>query len=135
MKQANSRIILLLAVFLFLFGCATQRIQENRIRFESTIPICNNEQDCQEKWNAAQVWVAKNCGMKIQIATNSIIETYNPTGGTTRLAARVIREPIGSGTYKIVINTWCDNIFGCFPDAWDAAINFNEYVGRFGSKR
>jgi hypothetical protein len=136
MKKTRFETISLMIIFVFLIGCATtQRIQEKRDIFRSTIPFCHNEPDCKEKWSAAQVWVAQNCGMKIQIATDSIIETYNPVPrGTTNLAARVIKEPLGGGKYRIVVTTWCDNMFGCHPDTWDAAINFNEYVGRFGTK-
>lgn len=113
---------------LWLSGCATMGDnQAKKQLFNSTIPVCHSEQECAAKWGAAQIWVAQNCGMKIQICTDSIIETYNST--SMRLAARVIKEPAGGGTYRILIRTWCGNIFGCSPNAWNAAINFNRYVG------
>lgn len=131
MLYAKRLALSLLVISLLLSGCTTtQQIKAKRMRFQETIPVCLNEQDCKEKWAAAQVWVARNCGMKIQIATDTIIETYNSTDQSTRLAARVLKEPIGNGKYRIVINTWCDNLLGCFPNTWDAAIDFNEYVGR-----
>lgn len=136
MKRNHFKAIFLMIVFILMMGCATsQQIQGKKDIFQQTIPYCYDESDCKEKWSAAQVWVAQNCRMKIQVATDSIIETYNPVPrGTTNLAARVLKEPVGGGKYRIIITTWCDNMFGCHPDTWDAAINFNEYVGRFGTK-
>ena len=129
--------LILFCGLLFLSAGCIGEIQAQRqamvSRLYETIPTCENEQDCKEKWNAAQAWIATNCGMKIQIATDTIIETYNPTGGSTRLAARAIKEPLGDGKYRIVINVWCDNFLGCFPDALESAVDFNQYVGRFGS--
>ena len=118
-----------------LSGCAgmKQRMAERKREFQQTIPRCSTEKQCSEMWSAAQVWVAKNCRMKIQVATDSIIETYSPTGkhNSTNLAASVTKEPLGDDKYKIVIRTYCKNLFGCVPDSYDSALEFNEYVGSF----
>lgn len=121
---------LLIALFT-LSGCAAQmqQAQENRERFERNIPTCEGEEDCRAKWEAAQVWVTKNAGYKIQNATSVLIETYNATGGSVQLSVRVVKEPLGGGRYKFVVSTWCDNIFGCSPDSWQAAHDFNRVVG------
>ena len=125
--------IALSCLVLSLLACATpQQNKEYQLRYENSIPTCNTEQSCKEKWSAAQAWVVSNCGMKIQLATDTIIETYNP-GTTMNLAARVIKEPLGNGRYRLTIRTWCGNVFGCQVKPWEAAINFNEYVGRFGN--
>jgi len=106
--------------------------------FNRTIPICTNEKDCTDKWDAAQLWVVHHADFKIQTATNVLIETYNATNGTTSLAVRVTKEPVGGGQYKFLVNVWCDNIFGCIPnnrnfdDEWDAALDFNRTVGAAG---
>lgn len=115
-----------------LAGCATSPasdLRENRAEFERTIPTCDGEQDCNAKWEAAQLWVVHNAGFKIQTATNVLLETYNATGGSTSIAARVTKEPLGGGRYKIIVRTWCDNIFGCTPNTWDAALDFNRKIG------
>ncbi len=136
MKINLSKIIVSLSCVLLLSGCAVRQQQQaqQRQQFNKTIPFCNDDQDCKDKWSAAQIWVSRNCGMKIQIATDTLIETYNSVGSSTNLAARVVKEPIGDGKYRIVINTGCANIFGCFPDAWAAALDFNRYVGSINRK-
>jgi hypothetical protein len=57
-----------------------------------------------------------------------LIETYNATNSETKIAARVTKEPLGDGKYKLLVSVWCDNIFGCFPDKLDAALDFNRKV-------
>lgn len=45
------------------------------------------------------------------------------------IAVQVTKEPAGGGTYRLVARVWCDNMFGCRPDALDALIDFNRTVG------
>lgn len=128
MKMKNLFLIVTIAVFFS--GCATTGdITAKRAEFESTIPTCKTDRDCEMKWSAARNWVLNNSGWKIQHLTNDFIETYNAVGGSPRIAVRVTKEPLTEGGYKLVVKTWCDNIFGCVPDAWDAAISFNREVG------
>ncbi len=113
---------------LVLSACAAGPSPQTVAQFRSTIPTCSGEADCKAKWEAAQLWIVHNAGFKIQTATDVLIETYNPTGSSPSLAARVTKEPLGGGQYKIVVYVWCANMFGCVPDGWQAAINFNQVV-------
>jgi hypothetical protein len=127
----------LLVVILFMLavnGCVTtgqnKAAQAKLNKFENTIPICDGVADCQAKWEAAQFWVVKYSPLKLQTATNVIIQTYNSPKDSLQLAASVTKEPLGNGRYKILINTWCDNwMFSCNPEKMDAQIHFNNYVG------
>lgn len=130
-------LILLVVAVVALSGCAGMRQQqaERQRMLDSTTPHCNNEQECKEKWSAAQVWVSRNVPMKIQVATDSIIETFGSTQhNSVALAASVTKEPIGGGRYKITIRTGCYNPFGCSPDAYQAALNFHEYLNSLTPK-
>lgn len=123
------RTFILIVLALVSFGCAPSQQRTAQIaQFNSTVPECVGEQDCKDKWSAAQIWVSRNCGMKIQIANDTIINTYNSSRNSTRLAANVTKEPMGNDKYRIIIRTGCNNIFGCSPDAVEAAIEFNNYV-------
>lgn len=112
-------------------GCATApspALQAKRAQFQSTIPTCEDEADCKAKWEAAQLWVVHNAGFKIQTATDVLIETYNPGPYDAKIAARVTKEPLGGGKYRLIVFVWCSNVFGCVPNDWDAALNFNAVV-------
>ena len=124
------KLLIIAAVIATISGCATTgNIEAKRAEFNSTIPTCKTDRECELKWSAARNWVLNNSGWKIQHLTNDFIETYNAVGGSPRIAVRVTKEPIAEGGYRFVVKTWCDNIFGCVPDSWDAAISFNREVG------
>ena len=125
------KIISTCLIALILTSCASGPSPDQgkmKTEYLNTIPVCDLKLDCTAKWEAAQLWVAKNAGYKIQTATNVIIETFNPTRDDTYLAAKITKEPIGSGKYKIVANLWCNNMFGCNPDKWLASIEFNKSI-------
>jgi hypothetical protein len=110
-----------------LSGCVSTDLSAVRARFQSTVPTCSTPEDCKVKWEASQAWMATSLPLKVQMVTDTIIQTYNPCPNCTQTAAQVVKMPRG-GSYAIVIKTWCNNIFGCFPDTWQAAQSFNDYV-------
>lgn len=114
-----------------LVGCAgqRQRAQANQAKFDAEVPVCVGESDCRAKWEAAQVWIVRNSGFKLQVATDVLLETYNSTNSSVKLAVRVVKVPMGGGKYRIEVTTRCANIFGCSPDSWAAAHDFNQVVG------
>lgn len=103
-------------------------MQAKRAELERTTPICNDEKDCNAKWEAAQLWIVHNAGFKLQITTNVLLQTYNATGGSPSIAVQVTKEPMGGGKYKLLVIVSCDNMFGCVPNQWDAALDFNKTV-------
>jgi len=121
-----------LCLAFLLAGCSSApspQQQAIRSEFERTVPTCEGELDCKAKWEVAQLWIVQNAGFKIQAATDVVIETYNPDRNSPRIAARAVKEPLGGGRYRIVVSVWCANAFGCVPDSWQAAIDFNRKVG------
>jgi hypothetical protein len=63
------KIILLALLSTILSSCATQDQNVERLsaqaRINDTTPLCEGQQQCQNKWDAAQVWVSNNAGFKI----------------------------------------------------------------------
>ena len=113
-----------------LLGCATSpEMQARQAEVRRTIPTCLGAEDCNAKWEAAQLWVVRNAGWKIQTQSSVLIETYNAVGSSPRIAVQVTKEPLGGGKYQFLVKVWCDNIFGCQPNSWDAALDFNRQIG------
>ena len=131
----NSAIILV-GVLFFLSGCADNRefIHEKALKLQLTIPHCYAEQECQDKWEAAKTWVAKNCPMAIKTVTDSTIETVKSPHNSSSLSAVVSKEAFAGGKYRFIIKTWCDNAVGCIPDAYNSALNFNDYLSAVHAK-
>lgn len=123
------RPILVLATSLLFSACAASPERQALINeYNRTIPTCQTDAECKAKWDAAQVWVVRNSGYRIQTATDVLIQTFGPLGESMALAMVVLKEPTGDG-YRITISTNCANIFGCRPDAWGAAVQFNRDIG------
>jgi hypothetical protein len=114
-----------------LSGCATNpQTQYLQSRIAATTPTCNQniEMQCEKMWEAAQVWIVKNSAYKLQIATDVLLETYNPSQYDTGIAVRVLKEPTSNSSYKISVVVYCDNLFGCSPNQFEAALDFNNSV-------
>jgi hypothetical protein len=114
---------------LLILGSAATQVQQPKIdEFQRTIPKCFTDKEYERKWAAAQSWVAAHAAYKIQTATNSLMETYNARNSSPGIAVQVVKEPIGDNGYRFLVRVWCDNIFGCRPDSWDAALDFNRTI-------
>ncbi|MDT3708149.1 MAG: hypothetical protein ROZ09_15105 [Thiobacillus sp.] len=128
----KSKLLAALIASATLIGCAvTPNPQRQALLDEinKTTPTCAGAEDCNAKWDAAQLWVVHNAGYKIQTATNVLIETYNPAQYSPGIAVLVTKEPMGGGAYRIPVKISCANIYGCQPDRYKAALDFNRVVG------
>lgn len=120
-------------VALALTGCANnQQTEAWKSEALRTTPTCQTEDSCQVKWSAARRWVLSNAGTKIQNYGSDYFDTYNPIANSPRLAAQVSKEAVGGGKFVITAKLWCDNMFGCQPNAWQALLDFNRSVNAAG---
>lgn len=56
----------------------------------SKVVICTNADDCKKAFTLTQIFISQNAGMKIQLATDTIIETY---GSSTKLVMKATKSP------------------------------------------
>lgn len=128
------RTVAILMGFAFLAGCAnTQEVDAWRAEAQRTMPVCTSENQCQVMWSAARGWVLSHAGTKIQNYGADYFDTYNPMPNSPALAAQVSKDALGSGKHKISAKLWCDNMFGCQPNAWQALLDFNRTVNLAGA--
>lgn len=123
--------------FLFLLsGCADNRelIHDKVLKLEQTTPHCYTDQECNDKWEAAKKWVAKNCPMAIENVTDSTIETGKSPHNSSSLSVIVNKVSFAGGKYRFIIRAWCNNTLGCTPDAYKSALNFNDYLSSVVAK-
>lgn len=118
-------------------GCATSPAGSKLpadLQTELNTPLyCNDDAECKTMWERATYFVNTNAGFKLQIHNDTIIETYNPTDASPRLAFSITREPLGNGRYQITTKAWCANIFGCQPNQYEAIAKAKRYM-RTGQK-
>lgn len=111
------RRILFSSVFLLMCGCAEMmldpKVKTDLIRVGgSKRPECDSL-NCPDLWSKAQVWIVKHAMMKIQTATDTVIQTYNPVNNMPVYAFTILKEPIGGGRFRISMSLVCGNMFGC----------------------
>lgn len=107
-------------VVVLLFGCAGQGPTRgappptDAEMADSKVEVhCKNEAQCVRWWRTAQVWVAQNSGMKVQIATDAIVDTYNPSRNVNGWGVLVTRMPHIDGGDIIDINATCRPAASC----------------------
>ncbi|MDE2465491.1 MAG: hypothetical protein KGO02_17525 [Alphaproteobacteria bacterium] len=132
MRIETIGLVVCTGLFVALSGCAAMPSKANQAKiakFQQTIPTCNSDAECKAMWDAAQLWIVHNAGYKLQNVTDVLLQTYSPGPYDTDLAVEVTKEPQGHGIYQIVVRAWCNNLFGCTPNALDAELDFNVKVG------
>lgn len=124
---------IMIAVFMGngLTGCVTMTPeQQAQLQRDAAVQItCTKGDDCDEKWSRAVAWVSQTSSYKIQMQTESLIQTFTATGGTPSSGFLVNKVALGKGTYQISMSSACDNVFGCIPDAQTLRGSFNRFVG------
>ena len=124
--------LLFVALSLIASGCTLkQKITPEQVaEIAATRPKCTSEKECAAKWNAAQRWIIANADLKIQVATDSVIETYSPSrNDAMRMGVRVVRE-IGPRETAFDVAVFCNGgiLFECKMSPYQAAKSFNDYV-------
>lgn len=103
-----------------------------RAAFDSIPPgltFVECDSGCTIQWQRAQLWVANHAPMKIQTATDVLVQTYNPVGYEPNYGITVTRAPHPkAGAYTISMELHCGNPFGCEPAANDVQRAFAHYV-------
>lgn len=124
--------LMLICAILALAGCAANpgaHVDPSLLARAQRPLICPDAAQCAAYWQRAQVWIIKNSSYRIQTVSEAVIVTFGPFGGTTDLAFNVTRSPGQDGSATIDIDARCDNIFGCFPNPWEAIASFKQFVG------
>ena len=118
----------LLLLIPFLSACqAIDTLDEVTQKELNTEIICTSE-NCELLWSRAMFFVSSKAGFKMQIANDYLIETYNPTDYSPKLAYRIQKQPLGNGNYKIMTSAWCANLFGCQPKQMQGIADAKRYI-------
>jgi hypothetical protein len=92
-----------------------------------TIVTCDS--GCVPQWQRAQIWLANHSVMKVQTATDALLQTYNVPGYEPNYSFSVIKEPQQvAGQYRISMTMACGNPLGCAPSEAQVLQSFSHYV-------
>ena len=92
-------------------------------QYESTIPSCTTQIDCETKWANARNWVRANSDFPIYTESATRIRATSTLTTSAGVGVVVTRE--GSGNqYRFLVDVECFNAFGC-PNVWQTKLDFN----------
>lgn len=90
--------------------------------------LCVDKAQCDIFWQRAQAWVANNSEYRLQMVTDTVIETQGPFAGRPGLAFRITRVPDNKDGASIYIPAVCGSAFACSPASSDAIVSFKRFV-------
>lgn len=113
------------AMVALLQGCAAVDARDNFIPG----PLhCEGKAQCDAMWSRAQLFVTQKSAYKVQMVSDSIIQTFGPLARDPGLAYLVTRETSSDGNGIITVRPRCANMFGCVPSISRGAQDFVAYV-------
>ena len=124
----RARAVAVLAVFLSACAIVSSRLQSTLAPAANVGHSVTCQKPCKDEWERAQLWIAKHSKWKIQVSTEVIVQTYNPTAHDPSYGFSLTKEPAGGGSYVIRMELACGNIFGCDPGSLDVRNAFYYYV-------
>ena len=116
--------------FVVLLGaCASTGGDDPRQSAQAMEPLgCVDRVQCELYWQRARVWISSNSYYRVQLSSDSVIETYGPIAGRLELAYRILKIPDGAGGARIAITTECGNAFKCNPTVTEAIVSFKRFT-------
>lgn len=130
MNPTPYSLLAVMAAAIALVGCESPR---NQTLSEADLaqlqnPVCETTAHCNTMWQRAQLWVVNNAAYRIQTANDVVIQTYNPSKSSVKSGMTITREPIGGEKSRIIMRTYCDNMFGCNPTDARLRIALHSYL-------
>jgi hypothetical protein len=134
-------LVLLVALALLLSACgagsaAALSMRIDREYREVTLPnadkltpVCSSEATCTAMWKAAREWVAEHSPLKFKIASDELLQTFDPRPLSVELAMAVTKQSIGNGQFKIILKAWCNSSWYCTPPVAETQYAFNKAIG------
>ena len=127
MAHYLTRLLLGVGALGMLTGCTISPEMQAKIdAFDQSIPTCNNESDCQTKWQAARNWAIENSDFPIFTESEDRVMATSTLRGMSGVGVTVNRREIANG-YQLVVDVECFSAYGC-PDLWDLKLDFNQVV-------
>ena len=91
--------------------------------------LCISRPQCDAMWSRAQLFVLQKTSLRLQIVTDSVIQTYSPvTVYDTSLGFTITRETAADGSGVIRMQAICGEAAACMPPGTLAGQQFRAYL-------
>lgn len=106
-------------------GCASRPALSDEEVAHLEEPLeCDSKTQCDLLWRRTQAWIAQTSGYKLQVATDTVIETYNAGKWSTTWAFQALREPIDEKRDRINLVANCGSAPLCTRSAAQVIADF-----------
>ncbi|MDM8547169.1 hypothetical protein QUF61_11800 [Candidatus Venteria ishoeyi] len=91
--------------------------------------ICRSEAQCRKMFALTQIFISQKAAMKIQLATNTIIETYKPSSSYD-VGAKAIKTPMKRNSEEIRLHLFCSPVQSelCYKQEREIYIAFPKFI-------
>lgn len=111
-------LLLMLVLLLPLSGCTHRIIATEEEQIDAGMPIYCQDEECNKAWDSAARYITDHALLDLEAVDQHVIKTIERPPGDARLTIRIQRETMPNPAYsQIWVETSCDNMFGCVPDA------------------
>lgn len=90
--------------------------------------ICDGPEQCNLWWRRAQLWIARNSAYKLQVISDTVLETYGARPGSTGWAFGATREPLQDGAEQIELSPNCGKYAQCTENPVTLRAEFARYI-------
>jgi hypothetical protein len=90
--------------------------------------ICVAGADCDTKWSRAKAWIASNSTRRIEVQTDTMVQTAQPLRAEPAPAFTITKVARGEGRYEITFNGGCGNQPRCVPAVPELRAHFTAFV-------
>ena len=81
-------------------------IEEHAAAKRLAVFRCKGPASCDKAFALAQIFMNANADMKIQVATNTIVETYNPTDAG-KVGMKIVKQPLSGDEAEVRLTATC----------------------------
>lgn len=90
--------------------------------------ICVGPEQCSLWWRRAQFWIARSSAYKLQVISDTVLETYGARNGSTGWAFSATREPLQDGAEQIELSPSCGRYPQCIENPLKLRAEFARYL-------
>lgn len=119
--------IAIAAAALLIAGTASARerpVDHSLDRIIATPVVCEGPEDCEAKWSRALSWVLTYADYRLQLNTDTLIQTYGPFINPHGTAFSVTKVPLGGGRYVFELRAACRSTPWCGRDLRERTATF-----------
>ena len=122
--------LFILSLMALAASCAVSPETQAKIdAYNSSIPSCSSNPDCDAKWQIARSWALEHADFPILTESDERIMASSTLLSMSGVGVVVTKQAIADNpdNYQLLVDIECFSAYGC-PNSWDLKLEFNRTV-------